>query len=1102
MTPEQDHLIDRVPQAFDAATLPPAPPPSESATLPPAPADSLLPETVGPVHVPGYEVLRELGRGGMGVVYQARHLQLGRVVALKMVLAGGHASAADLSRFRTEAEAVARLQHPNIVQIFEVGEYGGLPFFSLEYCDGGNLDRKLSGTPLPPKEAASLARTLARAMQAAHEKGVVHRDLKPANVLLTADGEPKITDFGLAKRLDDASGQTQTGVILGTPSYMAPEQAAGRAREVGPAADVYALGAILYELLTGRPPFRAATPLDTILQVAIDEAVPPRQLQRTVPRDLETVCLKCLGKEPRKRYASAQALADDLGRFLEGRPVAARPVGRLELVGRWCRRNPVVAGLTATLFLSLAAGAGVASWFAVQAAGEARRARADEQQVRDQADRLNDQAGVLRDQADELRDRADKLRDESLSVRRNLYDAQMSRVQLTWEEGQPELIPPLLDGQRPEQTGGADLRGFEWHFWSHRRRPEVVNFNANLGQLEADATDGRRVAVAAAAAGVVWEVGAGRKVCGFTAPTARDRFSGQELALSPDGRFLAAGGEWQGQGQPKGAAGPKDFSLHLWDAATGAALPPLEGHTGRVAALAFSDDGRLLASASRDGTARTWDPAAGKQLQAFEWPDKKPPTGGAVAFEPGGRRLVWAADGRVIFWDLATGAAALSYPADCRSLAFSPDGRKLAVLSEVGIRVLDAAKGRETAALQGNCRGVRSFTFSPDGKRIATAHFLEGRLRVWDAHTGEELVAVRAGEGMHRVAFSADGRQLIGVGQYRIHVWDAATDPGVCAAFRGSGLLAISADGTRLASVDLGDTVHVWDVPGRREERTIKGSHTNGTLASPALRATFSPDGRRLAVEYRDGQIQVWNVADGRTLFTLHTPEANPTLPGALKPRALRYSPDGSQLLWAWCGLTGECEAGACDAETGAEVWHTTLPRGRRETGCPAISPDGLLLAVSGADPLFHVNVVTNNGNPLPGQDSSPVRVYSAQDGKLLFTADAPADFLTFSADGRLLAGGHHGDRTVIVRDAQSGRRVHSFGGYQTPFVEAAFSPDGRRLAAVSADGVMRVWDLQTENEVLSLKGVTGVQFSADGRFLAAGGPDADMRVWDVGPGD
>ena len=258
-----------------------------------------------------------------------------------MIRDSGHARADALARFRTEAEAIARLQHPNIVQVFEVGEHDGRPFLAMEFCPGGGLDRKLKGAPLSPHEAAALMETLARAMEAAHRARVVHRDLKPANVLLSADGTPKISDFGLARKLDEA-GQTQTGAVMGTPSYMAPEQARGEGT-VGPAADVYALGAILYELLTGRPPFRGATTFDTLQQVLYRGAGRARRHKPKVPRDLEAICLTCLEKEPARRYATAGDLAEDLHRFQAGEPIQARPVGSLERLWRWCRRNPAVA---------------------------------------------------------------------------------------------------------------------------------------------------------------------------------------------------------------------------------------------------------------------------------------------------------------------------------------------------------------------------------------------------------------------------------------------------------------------------------------------------------------------------------------------------------------------------------------------------------------------------------------------------------------------------------------------------------------------------------------------------------------------------------------
>ncbi len=330
-----------------------------------------------------YELLEEIARGGMGVVYKARQISLNRIVAVKMILAGNFATRADHDRFHAEAQAAALLDHPNIVPIYEVGEYEGQHYFSMGYVDGQSLAARLAEGPLPPKEAATMVATVAEAVEYAHRQGVIHRDIKPSNVLLDCQGRPRVTDFGLAKRVDSGSDLTATGQVLGTPSYMPPEQAAGQINAVGPAADIYALGALLYTLLATRPPFQAATSFETLQQVIDQEPVALRQLNAAVPRDLETIVLKCLEKSVPRRYSTAQALTDDLRRYLDGRPILARPVGRWERTWRWCRRQPVVACLIAAVALTLVAGIIVSSWFAMVA--EAKRAEAEKQQHRAEA---------------------------------------------------------------------------------------------------------------------------------------------------------------------------------------------------------------------------------------------------------------------------------------------------------------------------------------------------------------------------------------------------------------------------------------------------------------------------------------------------------------------------------------------------------------------------------------------------------------------------------------------------------------------------------------------------------------------------------------------
>ncbi len=348
--------------------------------------------------IPGHELLEVLGHGGMGIVYKARHLRLNRSVAIKMLLTGAHARPESRERFLREAEAVASLRHPNIVQVYDMGDQAGQPYFTMEYIEGGTLAQQLAGTPQPPRQAAAMLATLAEAVQAAHRSGIVHRDLKPSNILLTADGTPKISDFGLARRMHGEAGLTWTGTAVGTPSYMAPEQAEAGPLRWGPAVDVYALGAILYELLTGRPPFRAETAAQTVRQVISQDPPPPSRLNGKVPRDMEIICLKCLSKEPHLRYDGAAAMAADLHRFLAGEAIAARPDGRLPRIARRIRRRPVLSAAVAvgTLLAVILFGGGL--WLISDRAAAAQAARAERAAAERAADaHLREMVGFLRE---------------------------------------------------------------------------------------------------------------------------------------------------------------------------------------------------------------------------------------------------------------------------------------------------------------------------------------------------------------------------------------------------------------------------------------------------------------------------------------------------------------------------------------------------------------------------------------------------------------------------------------------------------------------------------------------------------------------------------
>lgn len=1040
-----------------------------------------------------YELLEEIARGGMGIVYRARQVSLGRIVAVKMLLSGPLSSPELLKRFRAEASAAASLQHPNIVAIHEVGVHQGQQYFAMDYVEGPSLAKLISDFGLRIadfKRAARYLKTIAEAIHYAHERGILHRDLKPSNVLIDASDQPRVTDFGLARRLEGGSELTVTGQVLGSPNYMPPEQATAKRGKVSRRSDVYSLGAMFYHVLAGRPPFLGGTLTDTLDQVLNVEPVSTRLLNPSVPRDLETICLKCLEKEPEKRYATAQALADELGRFLNHEPVHARPVTRVERVWRWCRRKPALASLVVALHLVFALGLAGVFWQwrraelnATREASERARAEQESLKARQYAYASDMNLAQQAVQADEL-DRALQL----LNRHRPNGEVTSGKWRLTSEAAnQPRGSAPLVTRHPPPVT---DLRGWEWRYlWRQCQGEErfILGEHANGATAVGLLADGKTVFSAGGDKLVrLWDLESRRPVGQLPHPEA---VSG--AAASPDGRWLATTTEKEAEGQP----------VLLWDLATQKIAATLTTITPDFTnfwllqgSISFSPDSKWLAFATMWGGVRLWNVDPLREFPNLPATNTLSSRLG-LAFSPNSRTLACNEDdnGVIRLWDLASRSVIgrlKGHQSVVTALAFSPDGQTLASGSDDRTAKLwNLAERRERFTFTNASGGFTSLAFSPDGRNLAiTGEGGAGRIiRLVDVATGKTNAELRG--HLHAVsdlAFTTNGQSLLSASaDDTLRVWDV-TPPAkekfahefarnsISEAWTSYGpALCLSPDGRHLLTVYTNQTFSIWDT-----QRLVEGERhplpfTNTTIAAVAA------GGRLAAFASRRGEVVLWDVATSQRQFFAQL--------GTNNIRRLVFSFDGRQLAAAdEFKKPTEMSGSNDDPRRTVRVWDVG---DRRETH--VLSPEGQF--------LWPMVFSADGKRLIAGTWRGEVKLWHLDGPGEPVTfprASGSVDGLALLPDGRTLISAGAGIHFWNVRTRHETDTINP---RSSGFTSVALSPDGRRLAAGAGDGRITIWDLASHQEVATLEGhpesVMQLAFTPEGDHLVSASKD-QLRVW------